>query len=111
MIAVNRNRIRSLFIFLINQVIKNVCPKMSEICPNFCIRSFFLYITTKSDLTFLKQKIRASCMPFRLAHQGTFLLCSRKYAPGVSEQTLPRKHLYTVVRISCGSRETAVGFH
>ncbi|VEA17087.1 Uncharacterised protein [Salmonella enterica subsp. enterica] len=71
----------------------------------------FLYTTIKPDLTFLKQKIRASCMPFRHVHQGIFLLCSLKYVPGVSEQTFPRKHLYTVVRISCGSREMSVGYH
>ncbi len=97
-----------LFLFSLQiKQLKTLVRNLSE----FLYSVFFLYITTKSDLTFLKQKIRASCMPFRLAHQGTFLLCSRKYVPGVSEQTLPRKHLYTVVRISCGSRETAEGFH
>ncbi|EAQ3859663.1 hypothetical protein E7T78_23435, partial [Salmonella enterica] len=50
MVDVNRNRIRSLFIFLTNQTIKNACPKMSENvrkCPKFVrisvFRSFWLY--------------------------------------------------------------------
>ncbi len=40
MIAVNRNRIRSLFIFLTNQTIKNACPKFVRISV---FRSFWLY--------------------------------------------------------------------
>lgn len=42
MIAVNRNRIRSLFVFPINQLIAVNDPKFSEIFPNFCIPVFLV---------------------------------------------------------------------
>lgn len=47
--------------------------KLARNLPEF-LHSVFFYITTKPDLTFLKQKIRASCMPFRLAQTMTHSL-------------------------------------
>ncbi|ESF75384.1 hypothetical protein SEEPB962_11137, partial [Salmonella enterica subsp. enterica serovar Paratyphi B str. ATCC 51962] len=38
----NRNRIRSLFIFLIKQLLMINDPKFSEIFPNFCIPVFLV---------------------------------------------------------------------
>ncbi len=52
MIAVNRNRIRSLFIFLINKLLTINDPKFSE----FLYSGLFGYITSKSSLTFLLQQ-------------------------------------------------------
>ncbi len=52
MIAVNRNRIRFLFIFLINKLFTINDPKFSE----FLYSGLFGYITSKSSLTFLLQQ-------------------------------------------------------
>ncbi len=52
MVAVNRNRIRSLFIFLIKQLLMINDPKFSE----FLYSGLFGYITIKLNLTFISQQ-------------------------------------------------------
>ncbi len=59
MVAVNRNRIRSLFIFIINQLLTINDPKFSEIFRNFSeflYSGLFSYITIKLNLTFISQQ-------------------------------------------------------